>query len=137
MQRIQFYPSEELANILNKEAQKKGVSVSRYVADLLEEYYGMNKNVSITQLTEKVLEEVEDYIAKSPKGKKFDLNMASATYETIPMTNGGRPQTIRASIGRSFCAKLGTEPFTNVRKLQDSDGRYILSVNNALMYELY
>ena len=45
MQRIQFYPSEELANILNAEAQSKGVSVSTYVTDLLEGYYGMKKIV--------------------------------------------------------------------------------------------
>lgn len=138
MQRIQFYPSEELADILNAEAQSKGVSVSTYVTDLLEEYYGMKKNsVSITQLTATVLKEVENYIATLPKNVPFDLKTASKTYNEIKMTCGKKPQTVRASIGRSFGAKLGKAPFTNVRKYQDKNGKYILSVNNALMYELY
>lgn len=138
MQRIQFYPSEELANILNVGAQSKGVSVSTYVTDLLEEYCGMGKNsVSITQLTATVLKEVENYIATLPKNVPFDLKTASKTYNEINMTCGKKPQTIRGSIGRSFGAKLGKAPFTNVRKCQDKNGKYILSVNNALMYELY
>lgn len=138
MQRIQFYPSTELANILNAEAQSKGVSVSAYVTDLLEEYYGMKKNsVSITQLTTAVLKEVENYIATLPKNVPFDLKTASKTYDGIDMTCGKKPRTVRASIGRSFCSKLGKEPFANVRKCQDKNGKYILSVNNALMYELY
>lgn len=138
MQRVQFYPSSELFAILEKEAQCKGVSISGLVSDILNEYYGLSKNVSksVTELTVIVLKEVEDYISTLPKGEIFDLKMASATYNDIPMINGKKPQTIRASIGRSFGAKLGQEPFSNIRKATQ-DGKQILSVNNALMYEVF
>lgn len=138
MRRIQFYPSTELANILNEEAQCKGVSVSTYVSDLLEDYYGMKKNgISITRLTVAVLKEVEKYIATLPPNVPFDLNKASKTFREIDMTCGKKPQTVRASIGRAFSAKLGNGAFSNVRKYQDKNGKNILSVNNALMYEIY
>lgn len=138
MQRVQFYPSSKLFEILETEAQSKGVSVSTLVSDILNEYYGLSKNVtkSVTELTVIVLKEVEDYISTLPKGEIFDLKMASATYNDIPMTNGKRPQAIRASIGRSFGAKLGKGSFSNVRKATQN-GKQILSVNNALMYEVF
>lgn len=136
MQRIQFYPSNALATILNAEATKSGVSVSQFVTDLLENYYEVSKtSLSITQLTTKVLDEVADYIQNSNGSIPFDLNTASATYRDIPMTNGKKPQAIRASIGRSFAAKLGTGKFTNVRKYL-VNSKQILSSNNALMYEI-
>lgn len=139
MNRIQFFPSENLANILNSEAASKGVSVSRLVNDLLEEHYGISSktNLSITQLTVIVLKEVEDYIRTQAKvNTTFDLNIASATYRTISMTCGKAPSTVRASIGRSFAAKIGKAPFQNVRKYI-VNGRQQLSTNNALVYETF
>lgn len=137
MQRIQFYPSNSLASILNAEATKSGVSVSQFVTDLLEEYYGVStkSNPSITQLTTKVIDEVAEYVRNSPKSTTFDLNTASATYRDIPMTAGKKPKTIRASIGRSFATKLGKGDFVNVQKYIVND-KQVLSVNNALMYEI-
>jgi len=138
MQRIQFYPSVTLANILNTEAQSKGVSVSTYVTDLLEEYYGLKKNtVSVTQLTATVLNEVQNYISTLPPNVPFDLNTASKTFQDIDMTCGKKPQTVRASIGRAFGAKLGKAPFANVKKYVDKNGKNILSANNALMYIVF
>lgn len=138
MQRIQFYPSVTLANILNTEAQSKGVSVSTYVTDLLEEYYGLKKNtVSVTQLTATVLNEVQNYISTLPPNVPFDLNTASKTFQDIDMTCGKKPQTLRASIGRAFGKKLGKAPFANVKKYVDKNGKNILSANNALMYIVF
>lgn len=135
MKRIQFYPSNALASILNTEANKSGVSVSQFVTDLLEVYYGIStkSNPTITQLTSKVIDEVARYVRNETNGKPFDLNQASETYRAIPMTAGKKPQTIRASIGRSFVSKLGKGDFTDVKKYV-VNGKQILSQNNALMY---
>lgn len=138
MQRIQFYPSVELANILYSEATKKGVSVSSYLTDVLNEYYGLVKKNSptVTSLTITVLKEVEDYIIKKANLVEFDLYSASQTFRKIDMTCGKKPSAVRASIGRSFGAKIGKVPFNNIRQCI-VDGKNKLSVNNALMYEIF
>lgn len=138
MKRVQFYPSETLANILSNESTSKGVSVSQLVVDLLEEHYGLsnNKVLSITQVTTIVLKEVEEYVEKADGIIEFDLNTASETYRNIDMTCGKKPSTVRASIGRSFGSKIGKTPFTNVRKCI-VNGNQKLSVNNALVYETF
>lgn len=135
MQRIQFYPNQKLAHILNKEASRKGVSVSQFVTDLLENYYGLS-SVSISDLTPIVLNEVEDFLKNAKGNIEFDLNIASSTYKNINMTIGKKPSTIRASIGRSFASRVGKEPFINVRKC-NVNGKQKLSVNNALVYETF
>lgn len=138
MQRVQFYPSTELANILNDEAKKNGVSISAFVTDILNEYYGLTKKntPTITQLTAMVLTEVEEYLKKSGGRTEFDLNRASQTYRKIDMTCGKKPSTVRASIGRSFVSKVGKAPFANVRKCV-VNGVQKLSENNALLYETF
>ena len=137
MQRIQFYPSTTLASILGTEAKKNGVSISTFVTDLLNEYYGltMKNTPTITQLTATVLSEVEEYL-KTNGRSPFDLNSASQTYRDIDMTCGKKPSTVRASIGRSFASKIGKAPFANVRKYVVNEEQQ-LSVNNALLYETF
>ena len=137
--RIQFYPSAELANILGTEASKSGVSVSQYVTDLLENYYGLSKTIhSITKLTSMVLKEVEAYVNANAIGNKieFDLFSVSETYRQIEMTCGKKPSTVRASIGRSFASRIGQPPFACVRKCIIND-KQKLSANNALVYETF
>lgn len=137
MNRIQFYPSSKLAAILSSEASNSGVSVSQYVTDLLETFYGLTRknSPSITVLTAKVMAEVAEYVRKSATSTTFDLLSASPTYRNIPMVNGKKPQATRASIGRSFASKLGSGDFVNVHKYI-VNGKQVLSVNNALMYEI-
>lgn len=138
MYRVQFYPSKELADVLTTEAAKTGVSVSQFVTDLLESHYGLanSANLSITQLTTIVLNEVEEFLRKSTGSIEFDLNSASPTYRNIDMTCGKKPSTVRASIGRSFGSKIGRTPFANVRKCIINDVQK-LSANNALVYETF
>ena len=136
MNRIQFFPSDILAKKLNGEANINGVSVSQLVTDILENYYMINSNASITQLTVQVLNEVENHLKTITKNTPFDLNTASNTYRTINMTCGKKPSTVRASIGRSFASKIGNAQFSNVRKCMEN-GKQKLSANNALMYETF
>ena len=135
MNRVQFYTSQALSDILNAEAKAKGVSVSKFVTDLLERYYGLSVSApSVTQLTSVVLQEIENFL-KAHEGERviFDLNDASPTYRNIPMAAGLKPSAVRASIGRSFAGKIGKPPFANVKKYQ-VNGVQQLSVNNALIY---
>lgn len=137
MQRIQFYPSTKLATILEDEAKKAGVSISTFVSELLNEHFGLNEHsTSKTILTTTVLKEVEDYINNANGRIEFDLNIASSTYGSIPMTCGNKPKPVRASIGRSFARKIGKPPFANV-KICKINGKNKLSINNALMYETF
>ena len=63
MNRIQFYPSQALADILNAEAAANGVSVSKFVVDLLDGYYNLSASTpSVTHLTAVVLGEIEDFL---------------------------------------------------------------------------
>ena len=67
MERIQFYPSEELNEALRKESERKGVKVSVIVTDILNEHYKLSDEkegkVSEAELEEKVFEEIEKYIS--------------------------------------------------------------------------
>ena len=136
MNRVQFFPSEELMNRLTDEAEKKGVTVSQLVGDILERHFELAKpGRSITELTVDVLKEVEEYIQKDDVNR-FDLLAASETYRNIEMFSGGRPSTVRASIGRSFAGRIGTGPFKNIRKCI-VNGKQKLSANNALVYEKF
>lgn len=138
MDRVQFYPSPALANRLKSDASSNGVSVSQFVIDVLEDYYGISSttNLSITQLTAIVLKEVYGYVQNHKAGGRFDLYSASSTYRNIEMTCGKKPKPTRASIGRSFSSKIGTTPFQNVKKCLDK-GKQVLSKNNALVYEIF
>lgn len=57
-------------------------------------------------ITEKIISEVEEYIKAGPKGHKFDLIQASATYKTIDRVDGERPKAERARITRSILSKV-------------------------------
>ena len=147
MLRKQFFPSERLADMLKQDSKSKGVSESTLIADILSDYYGLNSvksTTSMTALVQTVLEEVKAYVKTLAVGDTFDLHSASATYRSIEMAQfkgqQKTPKAVRASIGRSFVSKIGTGPFTNVRKATfvDKNGnrKQRLSVNNALMYEV-
>ncbi len=137
MNRIQFYPKKELSDLLIAEAADSGVSVSQFVSDLLENYFGLRDGsaLSLSELTGVVFREVQEYL-QSGGVVEFDLNTASATYRNIPMVCGKRPSAVRASVGRSFAGKIGEAPFENVRKCK-VNGVQKLSLNNALVYEVF
>lgn len=135
MNRGQFYPNSELWKKLNDEAAVHGVSVSQLVTDILENFYGLNNQQSVTNLTEQVYAEVAQYVSQHSAGDRFDLLTASDTFRNIQMVSGKKPRAVRASIGRSFAASIGKGIFHNVKKAKE-DGKQVLSANNALTYEV-
>ena len=144
MFRVQFYPSEELTKVLGERANKAGVNVSKYVTDFLEAQLLPEKassDVSITQLTIEVLQELKLFVEEKVHKKEqvqFSLD-ASDTYRNIPMTAGLKPSAVRASIGRSFRSQVeaGIPPFDHVCVANTDQGKPKLNSNRALVYEIH
>jgi hypothetical protein len=136
MNRIQFYPDEALNKKLDDDAAKRGVATSALVSDILRRYYGLvpENTLSESDLTEKVFDEVKDYIDNKAKDVPFDLLTASPTYATVEMSYAGKPSTLRAKIGKAFFKKIGTGDFACVKPKMKSNGKILQSINNANMY---
>lgn len=113
MERIQFYPSQELDMLLEADAKKKSVSKVVVVKDILEKYYGLVPANSPTEaeLEAKVFEEIADFIATHPAGTTFDLNGASSTYSSIDMVFAGKPSSFKARLGKLFASKMNNGEF--------------------------
>lgn len=138
MERIQFYPSIQLKELLETEAKEKNISISSLVVELLQDHYDIapKPSIMLKDAIPKVLNEIEEYVKTIPVGECFDLLTASNTFKCIEMTAKGKPSTNRATIGKKFASKIGSEPFKNVQRAYKSDGVTIKrSVNNATMYK--
>jgi len=137
MERIQFYPNEHLLKSLNEDAKKHNVAISTLVTDMLNRYYGLVPNASLSEsdLTTKVFDEVKAYILNLQSGDEFDLISASTTFANINMVYAGKPSTIRAKIGKNFAKKIGKIGiFHNVSVKLKSDGNIKRNQNNAAIY---
>lgn len=137
--RIQFYPSEELEVALEKEANEKNVTVPILVNDLLLMHYGLipATTLSNSELRKVVIDEIADFVLRQPVGEEFDLNVASPTYNRVEMCYAGKPNTIKAQIGKEFnnhyVGKI--EPFKNLKQVKLSNGKPKKSVGNrAALY---
>lgn len=138
MGRIQFYPNNQLNELLNTTAKERNISTSSLVVEILLQYYNIKvePDMDLAEAKNLVLSEIEEYIKTIPVGTTFDLLSASFTFKNIEMTIKGKPATNRATIGKIFVSKLGTKPFENVKIAYKDDGVTIKrSENNATMYE--
>lgn len=134
MKRVQCYPDETLWTMLTQDAERVGVSVSTWVTELLRAYYGLGKERECpeSELVQKVFQEVEIYL-KEVEGE-FDLLQASSTFRRIEMTLEGRPNPMRAKVGKRFAAQVGKPgPFQDVEQVY-LNGRVKKSVNKATLY---
>lgn len=140
MERIQLYPSENLKELMVKEAEKKDVSLSQLAVDILLEHYGLNVSENekqpLSEVVEKILNEVERYVKRNPVGTGFDLLTASKTFRDIHMVAEGKASTNRATVGKIFASRLGAEPFANVVVVRTESGAVKKSENKATLYEI-
>lgn len=138
MKRIQFYPSKELESKLEEEALKLGISISSLVNEKLNEIYCTNakSNLSLSELTTKVLGEVKAYINSPDAKPEFDILTASNTFANIEMTWTGKPSTLRAQIGKNFSKQIGKGDFSNIERAEHPNGKPKLSKNNASVYKI-
>lgn len=133
--KIQLYPSDELAQVLSKLAMEKEVSLNALIIEVLENTF-LNKDVRpLSEITEKVFEEVREFVENNPY-LEFDLLTASETFRGIPMVKVGKPNPIRSQIGRNFANSVSTGRFgLPIQKVTLENGKNKLSANNSLLYK--
>lgn len=146
MERIQFYPPEELKIVMQQEADLKGISISQLSVDILMNYYGLTVSATnkkdLSEIMDVIFEEVKQYVneIKAAKGNNseitFDLLTASSTFKNIHMVANGKPSTNRATVGKVFVSKLGEGDFKNVEIARTESGAVKKSVNRAVMYKI-
>ncbi len=140
MERIQFYPPEDLKKVMLQDADVKGISISQLSVDILMEHYGLvvptaNKKV-LSEIIDEVIDEVKAFVKKNPTGTTFDLLTASETFKNIHMVADGKPSTNRATVGKIFVSKLGKDDFKNVAILRTESGAAKKSINRATLYQI-
>ena len=137
MERIQFYPPEDLKKVMLQDADVKGISISQLSVDILMEHYGLavptaNKK-ALSEIIDEVIDEVKAFVKKNPTGTTFDLLTASETFKNIHMVADGKPSTNRATVGKIFVSKLGKDDFKNVAILRTESGAAKKSINRATL----
>ena len=141
MERVQYYPSDELKKCLIEEADRRNISISQLSVDIIAEYFGLSNEIKkpLTEILPIILNEVAEYIIKNPVGTEFDLLKASETFRKIHMVADGKPSANRASVGRSFAfwVKMGRDPFNKVRPVYTHNGKQKKSPNRAQVYEIF
>ena len=134
--KIQLYPSAELAKILIDSAQKKEMSLNALILEVLENEFLDKEIRPLSELTKLVFDEVKLYVKQNPS-EEFDLLTASETFRSIPMTDEGKPNPIRAQIGKSFANSIKNNRFgLPIQKVKLQNGKNKLSENNSLLYKL-
>ena len=141
MERIQFYPPENLKKVMLQDAKNNERSMSQLTVDILMEHYGLavptaNKK-ALSEIIDEVIDEVGAFVKDNPTGTTFDLLTASATFKNIHMVADGKPSTNRASVGKVFASKLGRDDkFKNIAIVRTESGAVKKSVNRAILYEI-
>lgn len=140
MERIQFYPPENLKKVMQQDANTKQISISQLCVDILMKHYGLSVpkayKRSLSQIIDEVFDEVKEFVMDHPSGTTFDLLTASKTFKNIHMVANGKPSTNRATVGKVFVSKLGKDDFANVEIVRTEFGAPKKSVNRATLYQI-
>lgn len=87
--------------------------MSTLVVDVLNEYFGITSSLSELQIEQMVMNEIEQYVS-NPQNVDIEFSISvSKTYREISMVCSGKPNPLRARIGKVFAKKVG-EGFFNV-----------------------
>lgn len=144
MKRYQIYPSNELDEIITKEASRKGISISAEIIEKLEAAYGMvnvNEPIVFSEIMATIQEEVEEYVASWMKDnsscdKSFTLYKASKTFADISMVDASkRLVSMKPRIGKAFRSLVDNGKIANVVPLKKANGEQKRE-HNAAMYTI-
>lgn len=140
MEVLKIYAPDNLKEVLQRDAELKGLSMSELTVEIMMNHYGLavpstNKK-ALSDIIDDVLNEVKVFIEKNPVGTTFDLLTASETFKNIHMVADGKPSSNRATVGKVFASKLGKEDFKNVSVVRTESGAIKKSVNRATMYQI-
>ena len=140
MERIQFYPPENLTEIMKRDANTKQISISQLSVNILMKHYGLAVPTAdkraLSEVINEVIDEVKEFVMDHPSGTTFDLLTASKTFKNIHMVADGKPSTNRATVGKVFVSKLGKDDFANVEIVRTESGAPKKSVNRATLYQI-
>lgn len=140
MEVLKIYAPDNLKEVLQKDAELKGLSMSELTVDIMMKHYGLTVPATnkkpLSEIIEDVLDEVKMFVKKNPVGTTFDLLSASETFKNIHMVADGKPSSNRATVGKVFASKLGKEDFINVAVVRTESGAIKKSVNRATMYRI-
>lgn len=140
MEVLKIYAPDNLKEVLQKDAELKGLSMSELTVDIMMKHYGLTVPATnkkpLSKIVEDVLGEVKMFVKKNPVGTTFDLLSASETFKNIHMVADGKPSSNRATVGKVFASKLGKEDFINVTVVRTESGAIKKSVNRATMYRI-
>lgn len=140
MEVLKIYAPNNLKEMLQKDAELKGLSMSELATEIMMNHYGLivpavNKK-ALPEIIDEVIEEIKLFVQQHPSGTTFDLLTASKTFEKIHMVAAGKPSSNRATVGKVFASKLGKGDFKNVAVLRNDSGTIKKSVNRATMYQI-
>lgn len=141
MNKIQFYPSDELYNELLKAAEESEISLNALVCDSLAELFcnvPVRKCKSEKEFTKDVFKEIEEFISDKDVDYEFDLMTASSTYaDILNIYDANETSKARAKVGNNFAKKVGKKGrFENVAVAINRNGKTKKNRNNAIVYKV-
>ena len=140
MNKIQFYPSDELYKAIKENAEAMDISVNALVCDFLTEAFcdvPERECKSERELTKIVFDEIEEFVSDVDVDYEFDLMTASPTYADIKNVFNNRTKEIRSKVGNNFAKKVGKDKrFKNVEVAKNRNGNTKRNRNNAIMYKV-
>lgn len=139
MNKIQFYPDDDLYQKLDETSRETGLSVSAIVQDFLREALNMEprKLKSEAEITQAVISEVVDFIKNKEEGYEFDLMMASSTFADIESFYSYESASLKVKVGRNFAKKIASEDTSiNVAVALNRNGNKKRNQHNAIIYKV-
>lgn len=140
MKRYQIYPSNELDEIVTREAARKGVSISAEIMEKLEMAYGIineTDTMAFSELVTKIRSEVDEYVLACINNdlctKEFTLYKASKTFAEISMADDAkRLVSMKPRIGKAFRKLVDDKVIKNVKPLRKVNGEQKREHNAAV-----
>ena len=140
MELLKIYAPDNLKEVLQKDAELKGLSMSELTVNLLMHHYGLVSTANkkpLKEIIDQVIEEIRAFVQDpNNKGKEFDLLSVSDTCRDIHMVADGKPSANRATVGKIFASKLGKGDFANVGVVRTESGAIKKSINRATLYKV-
>lgn len=140
MNKIQFYPSDELFKAIKLNANNRDISVNALVCECLNSMLcdtSKNNSYSEGDITQDVFAEIEEYISNKDEGYEFDLISASKTFANCKNKHNSKTKSIRAKIGNNFSKKIGKDKrFKNVGVAVNRNGNIKRNKQNAIIYQI-
>lgn len=141
MHHMQFYPSDQLAKLLEEDARRCGLSTSALVVERLNTHYGLSTGDTKSEqlrLSQQILNELQDYVANPASPPEFTILKAAPSYKKLPLIEAGASNPARARVGRVFARLVGQPggPFERVAALRKANNEVVKDVNGSTIYRI-